>query len=156
MVWLPAAGNEGACARWYLTSTSSQRTEEDPYWSLHWWAALYSTPGGADCISSSFLTGGSSKHQPQPRLWTTWQKHTRCWKYTGQGLSVTYNLGYHSITVTTFSFYIIIWRNVLASFNTGVVFIDVSFYFLQSILNLTQCHKHHKIWQIESYKWSGE
>lgn len=60
------------CEKWRedrcLTSMSSQSSESEPYWRRHWWAALYRTPGSTYCRSSSFLPGGSSRHQPQPRL----------------------------------------------------------------------------------------
>lgn len=52
-----------------LTSMSSQSRDPDPYWRRHWWAALYRTPGSTEFRDSFSITGASSRHQPQPRLW---------------------------------------------------------------------------------------
>lgn len=51
-----------------LTSIPSQSTDPDPYCSRHWWEALYRTPGSTGFRDSLSFTGGSSRHQPHPRL----------------------------------------------------------------------------------------
>lgn len=51
----------------HTLSMSSQSSEPDPYWSRHWWAALYRTPGSSEFRGSFSFSGKSSRHQPQPR-----------------------------------------------------------------------------------------